>query len=535
MIRIKVIKKAKQGATGFISGGFSSGSGGGSASEAAEAAHALRADYADLAGSANYAAKAGEADHAALSDLAVDLTPDSPANDRFLRKDQADRTPHSLSVGGDLVAEDVMRSLSYAAGLNGYGWGTDKRGNFSMESLTVRSFMEIAELITNRLTALEGDTTLTESDTIEEVTAHADGTYTLYLHPKWEGYFTAQIENNVIRGIFNDITSQVAPGQGQTTINNATYYTSWMRVLTVNAAANTIDVALYPDAEVPAGRNFPPQAMMRIARWGNSGSADIPRYAQRQECLYLSSTEGRIVKHYRVTKPIVDDSNIAFSLGNPHDFLRALNIGIEADDPVVYAKTLVAENIIYLDHRGRPKPTIRFRGPFDELADYFGGDTLSPDFGDYEQSVVEYFGCQWLCNVTGTHEPPSWRSTAWTFYLGDSSFKVELLGGPVAFNPRRFKFTLTVKGTKCGQDVTADILPQDVVWTRYSEDADGVQRLMSDNIWAAKRGGSGMELTLEPSDLDAQTALPPVCVFTASVTLRDGAETAHVDLGFDIR
>ena len=39
------------------------------------------------------------------ADIAHDLDPDSPANERYIRKDQDDRTEHSLGVGGDLKVD----------------------------------------------------------------------------------------------------------------------------------------------------------------------------------------------------------------------------------------------------------------------------------------------------------------------------------------------------------------------------------------------------------------------------------------------
>lgn len=442
----------------------------------------------------------------------------------LMRKDKDDRTPYGLSVGGRLTAEDILSSREFIAGL--MGWQIDQRGNAEFESGVFRSFAQFAEIITNRLSAIEGDTLLTEADTIEDVTDHGDNTYTLRLHPKWEGYFTAQIENNVLKGIYNNITGSLTPGAGQQTMNNAVYYTCWMRVLTVNAAANTVDVVLYPDDETPAGRNFAPQPMMKVARWGNSGSADDPRYARRQECLYLSSTEGRIMKLFHVTKPIIDAGNVAASFGTVPDFLCALDPRIEPGAQGVYVKDLIAQNFIKTNYQGRPDPTLRFRGAFDPTADYYGGDTLREETQDYEQSIAEHCGCQWLCSRTGTHKAPSWRETDWTFYLGDPSFRVYFTGGPPAVPPRSFKFTLTLHAEKYNQDVTGDILPQDVVWTRYTEDSNGDQRLASDTIWATRRGNSGMSIELTEADIDiGSLGVPKVAVFTATVTLRDGEET----------
>lgn len=539
MIDVKIIKKAKKNGAGGRSssgGGFYNPSGAGStALSAEEAAHAKRADLADLAIEANHAA---ESDYSKESEVAKDLSEDSPANGRFLRKDQDDRTEHSLEIGKDLTVEGKSRmedlvevakglqSAGYVSGLNGHGFGIDERGNSTLESLTVRSFMEIAELIANRLSAIEGDTLLTESDTIESVDDLGGGHYTLHLHRKWEGYFTAQYVNNVVKGIFNNITPGMTPGAGQQSASGATYYTSWMLVQSVNPATNSIDVLLYPDEETPAGRNFPPVEMMRIARWGNAGDENDPAFALRQSCIYLSSTEGRIRKLYHVTKPIIDQSNEAFSLGTFPEFLHAIN-GINPGDDGIYVAKLVTGSLIIHDHFGKPVPDYVYRGEWNSTDFYFNGGANTAT-GRYERSIVLYYGCQWVCNSEGTHNPPSWDTTDWIFYLGDPTFRVSLSGGPVAVNPRKFRFTLEVRGTKGNQDVTHLILPQDVVWTRYSEDGAGNERTASDTIWAMRRGSEipppGLSMTLTEADLDSGTGVPPVCRFTATVTLRDGTE-----------
>ena len=512
-VRIYVVAKgAASGSSGRYLG--STGSGGGVLT------HALTADRARQADEAKRAAYAAEADHARTAD---DFAPGSAGEGRFVRKDRADQTPYDLTVGGTLTAEDVIQSLQYMSGLLGFGWGGDKKGNFWFESIGVRSFMEIAELIVNRQETIEGDAIYTEGDTIEEVTDHGDGTYTLKLHPKWDGYTTAQIEHNVLKGIYNNITGALPDSDtGITHINGAYYYTSWFRVLTVNAAANTIDVVLYPDDEVPAGRNFPPCEMMKFSRWGNSGSADDERYAQRQHCLYVSSTEGRILKLFGVTKPIIDKGNVAVCIGNCPEFLDGV-AGLKAGEQIVYAQKMVAERFLEHDYEGRGKPEIRFTGAWDPAKDdYQSGDVLDTEALKYWRDLVEHYGCQWLCSKTGTREEPSWKSTDWTFYLGDPSFKIWFTGGPAALNPSRFSFTLKLNAEKYNRDVLADILSQDIVWSRYSETEDGTPRVASDNVWCAKRAGSGTELKLTQEDLDVSAGFPTVCIFTATATLRDG-------------
>ena len=258
----------------------------------------------------------------------------------FLSKRYSDRTPYALSVGGILTAEDVVRCKEFMAGV--MGWNIDRIGNAEFESGVFRSFLQIYELIVNRQRTIEGDVLFSEGDTIEDViplglSDEGNERYTLKLHEEWEGYTTAQYEENVCKGIYNDITQRLEDtGEGQTRLNNATYATSWFKVLAVRPESNEIDVVVYPDDEVPAGRNFAPRSMMKFARWGNAGSQT--EQLRRQEVLYFSSTEGRIMKLFRVTKPIIDPGNVAMVMGTVPEFLAAVVPGINPGENVGYLR-----------------------------------------------------------------------------------------------------------------------------------------------------------------------------------------------------
>ncbi|MEG1159195.1 MAG: hypothetical protein RSD70_02295, partial [Acidaminococcaceae bacterium] len=202
---------------------------------------------------------------AGFADMAHNLTEDSPIRNQFLSRLADDVakgnitfekavTVLGLSVfdGGTHFGE-FIKSL-YA----GKGAGIDQLGNAEFESVRVRSYFECVELIINRLSAIEGDQLLTEADTIDRIDDLGNNCYGLHLRSKWDGYFTAQHPNNVLKGIINTL----ATGSGL-------YYTSWMRVNSVNLANNYIEVTLYPGSETPSGANYPPCEMMKIARWGN--------------------------------------------------------------------------------------------------------------------------------------------------------------------------------------------------------------------------------------------------------------------------
>lgn len=448
---------------------------------------------------------------AGYADVAKDLSEDSPIREMFLSRlvddvakgnitfEQAIKVLGLASFGGGAEFGEFIKSL-YA----GKGAGIDANGNAEFESVRVRSYFECLELIVNRLSAIEGDQILTEADTIESVDDLGNNCYGLHLRSKWDGYFTAQRENNVLKGIINTL----AAGSGL-------YYTCWMRVNSVNTASNYIEVTAYPDEDTPAGTNYPPCADMKIARWGNQTDTT------RQSCIYLSSTEGRIVRLTGVTKPIIDPENYGATFGTLPEFLRDMDLPIVDGQDYVYARGLIVQDIIRIDYKGKPISEVIDRGPWAAGAAYYC-EALNPETGIYEISDVWYMGCKWRCAKTGTTTAPAWNNTDWAMVEGNPQFTVEFADTDYIFDPDRFSLTLTIIARLYNMDITDDILPADVEWTRYSEDANGVPRTASDNAWALKRAGAGKSLSLTIEDCDLNGYMPRTLKFIATVTLRDG-------------
>ena len=119
-----------------------------------------------------------------------------------------------------------------------------------------------------------------------------DGTYCLTLRKRWENDFTAFCENDIVYGWVNNLSS----GTGE-------YYASWLRILHVDTSANIVNAVLYPDTEVPGGKNYPPEPLMVITRRGN------PVNEERQSYWYLSSREHCICMLDGVTKPILEEAS----------------------------------------------------------------------------------------------------------------------------------------------------------------------------------------------------------------------------------
>lgn len=442
---------------------------------------------------------------AGFADETDDFSENGKASRKILRKDIAD------------VAEKLIRFAEgatfgdFVSGINGgKGAQIDALGNAEVESVTVRSYMKVMELIVNRLTALEGDQLFTESDTIESVSYLGDNCYGLHLRQKYKGYFTAQHVNNVLKGIVNNLATAAVEG------TEALYYTSWMRVNSVNAVTNYIEVSLYPDSEVPAGKNFPPCELMNIARWGNQTDESL------QQCFYLSSSEGRIVKLTGVTKPILENWNYGMVFGDMPTFLKEMNLPLMKGRDYMYAAGIITQDIIQIDYQGKPVVTYVDRGQFSKTAQYYCA-SLNAETGKYETSDVWYTGCKWRCQKTGTHTEPRWNSTDWAMIEGNPAFTVDFREAEAIYDFDNFIAPLTIVATLYGQDITDDILDTDVAWTRYTENSQGVQRVTSDTIWAGKRGGAGKSIVLTQDDLSLDSdGVPKKISFTATVILRDG-------------
>ena len=422
----------------------------------------------------------------------------------------------AITANGEIFAKEGLSIGEFVSSLlDGRGAGIDKNGNAEVESLRVRSYMQVMELIINRIRAMDGDLVLTEGDNIESVEEVTDAeghlSYKLHLKQQWEGYYTAQAVGNVLKGVINTLTQ----GSG-------TYYTSWMLVKDVDTATNTITVDLYPDDETPTGKNFPPCDMMNIIRWGNNIDP------KRQSCIYLSSIEGVIKKLIHVTKPILDEGNDGFIIGNLPEWLtKDPSVPVDEGDDAVYVKTLLYQNIHQIDYKGKRQPVYVDRGNWVENpAEPYHFETTNSITGVYETSDVWYYGCKWRCIKDCPTDAPKWNSMQWMQIEGNPNFEIEIAienGGLLDFDYfAAHGTTLEVTGKIYNLDVTKDILDADVTWTRKSKDAQGNERTESDNAWnSLNKTGKSLFLSIDDINYDS-AGIPSFLCFTARAILRDG-------------
>lgn len=418
----------------------------------------------------------------------------------FLRKDQPDATQYLLRLLGGVHFGEFASSL-----MNGTGGSIDSHGNAELETLRLRSALIVKELIYNRWSAQEGNTTFTEAGTIDAVKQEDDGTYTLTIRRRWEYDVTAFDEQDVCYGSVNDL----AQGGGH-------YYDAWFRVLSVNRTANTLSVVLYPDDEVPGGQNYTPQVGMVVTRRGNATNTE------RQGFWYISSYEGCICFLDGVTKPILEERNYAIIIGKLKRLSLFDNLPINYLHSYVYCRGIAIQDLLRIDFEGTPVVTLNDRGFWSlEVAQSDNPYTVGQDTVD----TVWHYGCRWKCLVTGTTDEPRYASTGWAMIEGNPAFTIDIdSSAGWAFDGGQLTedvpfTTLTVTGTLYNRDVTAHILDDDISWTRDTGN------VAEDNAWAIKKAAAGKSLPLVADDLGLEFRQKGVCSFKCTATLRDGQET----------
>lgn len=320
----------------------------------------------------------------------------------LLRKDQADSTNFLVRFLGGLEVGKAIDSL-----IAGSGIIMDKNGRIQASSLELRNSLTVLELIFNRLSAQEGDYPYSESGLIESIEELSEGTYRLLLRKRHDTDFNAFAVNDIIYGSVNDLLS-----------GGGSYRTSWMRVIETNTTDNYIDVVMYPDSEVPGGKNYPPEELMAITRRGNTTDED------RQGYWYISSYEKCICMLDGVTKPILEESNYSILIGKMKNLSIFDNLPINYRQSYIYCRGLIRQDDIRVDVEGKPVYELVDRGIWQEGEKYYF-EARNEVTGRNEISTVYHRGSKWQCLKTATLLEPKWNSTDWAFLEGNGEFSID--------------------------------------------------------------------------------------------------------------
>lgn len=426
--------------------------------------------------------KAGYADKAGWIDGLEDI---------FLHKNKHDQSNALLEfLAGANVGEAIDDLVL------GKGTILTPDGRIQTNNLQLRDSLTVLELIFNRLYAMESDYSFSESNTIESLELLNDGTYCLTLRKRWENDFTAFRENDIVYGWVNNLASETGE-----------YYASWLRVLYVDTSANIVNAVLYPDNEVPGGKNYPPEPLMVITRRGN------PVNEERQSYWYLSSREHCICMLDGVTKPILEESNYSVIVGRLKHLTIFDNLPINYRQSYIYCRGITAQDYFEIDYKGNVARQENNRGLWSasEAVD----NPYQSDDKMYD--AVYHYGCKWMCLVPGTTDEPKYGSATWAMIEGNPEFTIDIeSSNGWYFDVDRFATTLTVTGELYNRDVTSHILDDDIEWTRDTGN------VTEDNAWAVAHAGVGKSLPLTVNDLGPDYMLMTGCKFIAKALLRDG-------------
>lgn len=429
---------------------------------------------------------------AGYADIAGDIE-----GDKYIHKDRVDRTDYLLQFG------EFIDSL-----IAGKGAGIYPDGRAQFNSLEVRFSATFLEVIFNRLSAMESDYSFSESGTIESVELLENGTYRLPLRKRWENDFTALDENDVVYGVVNNLAS----GGGD-------YYTSWLRVLNVNTVSNTITAVMYPDDEVPGGKNYPPEPLMILSHRGNPVNED------RQAYWYLSSREKCICMLDGVTKPILEENNYAIIIGKLKQLSLFDNLPINYRHSYIYCRGIAIQDLLRIDYQGTPVRSENNRGPWSAT------DAVNNpyQYTDTVYDAVYHIGCKWMCLVTGTTQEPKWNATDWAQIEGNSELSLTFSsnnGYNFFAGKVNAEFTPIVYWGY--NDISADVLPGDWSWTRDSG------QVTEDNAWSVAHANNGRILHLTNEDMPSNWGTTRKVKFTCTAYVRDGAGSTNVENYIDI-
>lgn len=394
----------------------------------------------------------------------------------FFRKDKSDETSFIQKFLGGLEVGAFIDSL-----LAGKGTGITSDGRIQTDRLEVRGSMTVMDLIINQLQGMEADYSFTEIGKIAQVDNLGESTYKLWIEKRTDYDFVKLHEGDVCYSIVNTLY------QGGTD-----YFTSWMRVLTVNMTDNALTVVLYPDGEVPGGRNFAPVAGYNVTRRGNAILPEDGSTNERSQSWILSSREGRIMFLTNVLKPILEDYNYGVVIGKLPNTAALEQIPVSKDDLGIMADVVIARKFYEFDGNGKLITKVVDRGewslsvaqgesPYRYMTHETTNDATGLRFVTLEQHAVWHLGCKWGCLADKTTAEPKWNSTDWIMLEGDPNYylQVESSNG-YAFRRSSVDTNLTARIYYGNIEITADMMNMTGVEVEWLRDTGNVG---DDNTW----------------------------------------------------
>jgi hypothetical protein len=371
------------------------------------------------------------------------------------------------------VGESIIDSLIAGKGI------IAEDGRIQADRMELRSSLTVLRLIINEIQAMAGDFSFSDCGAIEKVELLDDGTYRLTMEKRTDTDWTTLEENDVLCSIVNSLL-----------IGGTDYYTSWFRPVSKNRNDNTLTVVLYPDSEVPGGKNYPPVEGYNVTRKGNAKVPDAGEAPnERAQSWLISSREGRIMFLQNVFKPILEDYNYALTLGRFPNVKMIEKLPIGSTDVGVMSKIGVFEKIYEADWNGTIIPKKVDRGEW-SLATAQGDEPYR--FVDYEtqlenqkvittleQHTAYHYGCKWGCLIDKTTEEPKWNSAGWVLLEGDKNYYLDFIA-PGTAKRGQVNMDITAWIKYANRDITNVLLATTGVSIEWLRDTGNIP---ADNSW----------------------------------------------------
>ncbi len=308
-----------------------------------------------------------------------------------------------------LVSQEVSRFMngitfegSQDSLIDGAGIIIDhKRGRIQADTIEARRGITTQSMAINQATAMSRDYYFSEAATILSVDT-LEGEYILELEEQ-EGRVCPFVVDDIIFGTINNLAD-----------GGLDFYESWMYIKAVDGWQLTVQ--LYSDKDIDGPCNYPPRAAMTIMQRGN-------RYVEdRQSCWYMSSREGIQVYLAGVNEPKLTKANYAMFMGLPKstafmtEVMGFQGLPVNANQPYIFSKGMIVEDIIRVDYEGMVGVTENYRG-------VWSSEDASSDTRYYRRKetyvdVVYHEGNKWQYNSDERNAlPPAADNAAWLLVM----------------------------------------------------------------------------------------------------------------------
>ena len=218
-----------------------------------------------------------------------------------------------------------------------------------------------------------------------------------------------------------------------------------------------------------------------------------------------------------VTKPILEESNYSAFWGKPLKLKAFEDKPINYEQPYLYARGALIQDLIRVDYKGNPIIDYKDRGAWEPGKEYTDGRSYP-----YEGDDVWHLDCRWRCIVESTTQEPKWNATDWVMVSGNEKLSLELYSdGGFVYRPNSsFTANITAKVFMGNEEITTFIDDSDWKWTRETNNING------DNAWNVNHAGNTNKLTITGDDMED---LSDYTKFICTAFVRDGKEINRVE------